>query len=79
MRKVKSVRVPRELETLDLPSVLRECANYLRDLETATLLKSQGNRQAAEALLKTRETDLGRRVGRLVWEARVRFGKTKGD
>ncbi|MCM0755239.1 hypothetical protein M7784_08255 [Desulfovibrio aminophilus] len=79
MRKVKSVRVPRELETLDLPAVLRECANYLRDLESATLLKSQGNRAAAEALLKTREADLGRRVGRLVWEARVRFGKTKGD
>jgi hypothetical protein len=45
MRKVKSVRVPRELETLDLPSVLRECVYYLRDLETVTLLKSQGNRQ----------------------------------
>ncbi len=79
MRKVKSVRVPRELETLDLPAVLRECEHYLRDLESATLLKSQGNKQAAEALLKTRQLDLGARVGKLVWEARVRFGKTKGD
>lgn len=79
MRKVKSVRVPKELETLDLSGVIRECGNYLRDLESATLLKSQGNKAAAEALIKTRQADLGRRVGKLVWEARVRYGRTKED
>jgi hypothetical protein len=79
MRKVKSVRVPRELETLDLSAVIQECGHYLRDLESAALLKSQGDKQAAESLIRTRESDLGRRIGMLVWKARVRFGKTKGD
>lgn len=79
MRKVKSVRVPRELEFLDLSAVIQECGHYLRDLESATLLKSQSDKQAAEALIKTRQSDLGRKVGMLVWEARVRFGKSKGD
>ena len=67
--KVRSVRVPPEIETLDLSSLVKECARHLRDLESATLLKSQGNPEAAEALVKARQADLGRRVGRLVWEA----------
>jgi len=62
-RKVKSVRVPEELGSLDLSGIIRDFENYLRDLESATMLKSQGNRTAAEALLKTRQADLGRRVG----------------
>lgn len=78
-RKVKSVRVPRELESLDLPALVRECESYLRDLESATLLKGQGEKQAAEALLRARQADLGRRLGRLVWEARVRYGRHKED
>jgi hypothetical protein len=67
--KVRSVRVPPEIETIDLPGLIRECARHLRDLESASLLKTQGNPEAAEALLRARQTDLGRRVGRLVWEA----------
>ncbi len=67
--KVRSVRVPPEIETLDLSSLVKECARHLRDLESATLLKSQGNPEAAEALVKARQADLGRRVGLLVWEA----------
>ncbi|GAB7023869.1 hypothetical protein [Salidesulfovibrio brasiliensis] len=78
-RKVKSVRVPKELETLDLSGVIRECEQYLRDLESATLLKRDGNREAAEALVHTRQADLGKRVGKLVWEARVRYGKHKEE
>jgi hypothetical protein len=67
--KVRSVRVPPEIESLDLTSLIKECARHLRDLESASLLKTQGNPEAAEALLRARQTDLGRRVGRLVWEA----------
>lgn len=78
-RKVKSARVPKELETLDLSGVIRECEQYLRDLESATLLKREGNREAAEALLHTRQADLGKRIGLLVWEARVRYGKHKEE
>lgn len=74
-RKVKSVRVPRELETLNLSALIRECEQYLRDMESASLLKTQGNREAAEALVRTRSQDLGRKVGRLVWEARLASGK----
>ncbi|MDY7000709.1 MAG: hypothetical protein SVS15_02865 [Thermodesulfobacteriota bacterium] len=73
-RKVRSVRVPQELAKLDLPGVIRECERYLRDLESATLLKGQGNKEAAQALLKARESDLGRKIGMKVWEARVAFG-----
>lgn len=71
-KKVRSVRVPPEIESLDLTSLVRECARHLRDLESATLLKSQGNPEAAEALVRARQVDLGRRVGRLVWEAGMR-------
>lgn len=74
-RRVRSVRVPAELFDLDLTGVIAECAKYLRDLESATLLKAQGNREAAEALLKTRQTDLGKRVGHKIWEARVKYGE----
>lgn len=74
-RRVRSVRVPPELDALDLSGVVAECAKYLRDLESATLLKAQGNREAAEALIKARQTDLGKRVGLKVWEARVRYGE----
>jgi hypothetical protein len=73
-RRVRSVRVPAELYDLDLTGVIAECAKYLRDLESATMLKAQGNREAAEALLKTRQMDLGRRIGHKVWEARVKYG-----
>jgi len=76
-RRVRSVRVPAELDDLDLTGLVAECAKYLRDLESATLLKSQGNREAAEALLKTRQADLGRRVGHKVWEARVKYGEKR--
>ena len=76
MRKVKSVRVPTELESIDLSGIIHECERYLRDLESATMLKAQGNKDAAEALLKTRQSDLGRKVGRMIWEARVAFGKS---
>lgn len=78
-KKVRSVRVPKELETLNLSNMIHECENHLRDIESATLLKRQGNPGAAEALLKARQSDLGRKIGKLVWEARVQFGKTKGD
>lgn len=78
-RKVKSVRVPRELETIDLSGVIRECEAYLRDLESATLLKAQGNREASEALIKTRERDLGRRIGMMVYKARVEYGRSRGE
>jgi hypothetical protein len=74
-RRVRSVRVPAELEGLDLTGLINECAKYLRDLESATLLKAQGNREAAEALLKARQADLGRRVGHKIWEARVKYGE----
>jgi|GEM_PF-464621 len=76
-RKVRSVRVPQELAKLDLPGVIRECERYLRDLESATLLKVQGNKEAAEALIKARQSDLGRKIGMKVWEARVAFGGQK--
>ncbi|MBG0777987.1 MAG: hypothetical protein H0S85_16290 [Desulfovibrionaceae bacterium] len=78
-RKVKSVRVPPELASIDLSGIIAECENYLRDLESATLLKAQGNREAAEALIKARQADLGRKVGKKVWEARVRFGETRRE
>lgn len=78
-RKVRSVRVPRELESLNLSGLIRECERHLRDLESATLLKQQGNQEAAEALIRTRQSDLGKKVGKLVWEARVEFGKHKGE
>ena len=77
--KVRSVRVPKELETLNLSGLIRECKNHLRDLESATMLKQQGNQEAAEALMKTRQSDLGKKIGKLVWEARVQFGKHKGE
>lgn len=76
-KKVKSVRIPIELETLNLSKLIRECENYLRDLESATLLKSGGNREAAEALLSTRQLDLGKRIAKMIWEARVEYGKVK--
>jgi hypothetical protein len=78
-RKVRSVRVPEELASLDLSAVIRECERYLRDLESATLLKAKGNREAAEALIHARELDLGRKVGKKVWEARVAFGKARQE
>lgn len=74
-RKVKSVRVPEELVQIDLSGVIRECERYMRDLESATLLKKEGNREAAEALLKAREADLGKKIGMKVWEARVAYGE----
>jgi hypothetical protein len=76
-RRVRSVRVPPELEALDLSGLIAECEKYLRDLESATMLKSQGSREAAEALLKARQMDLGKRVGHKIWEARVRYGERK--
>lgn len=78
-KKVRSVRVPKELETLNLSGLIRECESHLRDLESATLLKQQGNTEAAEALIRARQADLGRKIGKLVWEARVQYGKHKGD
>lgn len=78
-RKVKSVRVPKELESIDLSGIIHECENYLRDLESATLLKSQGNKDAAEALIKTRERDLGKKVGRMVFKARVEYGRSRDE
>lgn len=78
-KKVRSVRVPRELETMNLSGLIRECEKHLRDLESATLLKQQGNQEAAEALMRTRQADLGKKIGKLVWEARVEFGKHKGE
>ena len=70
-RKVRSVRVPEELESMDLSGIVRECERYLRDLESATLLHSQGNKEAAEALLKARQADLGRKIAKKIWDARV--------
>lgn len=77
-RKVRSVRVPEELASLDLSGLVRECERYLRDLESATLLKAQGNKEAAEALLKARQADLGRKISMKVWEARVEYGSERG-
>ncbi|QJB55779.1 hypothetical protein [Pseudodesulfovibrio sp. zrk46] len=74
-RKVRSVRVPKELETMNLSGIIHECERYLRDLESATLLKQQGNQEAAEALMRARQTDLGKKISKLVWEARVEYGK----
>ncbi len=74
-KKVRSVRVSHELEDIDLSGIMRECEKYLRDLESATMLKAQGNKEAADALIKAREAYLGKRVGMKVWEARVRFGE----
>lgn len=78
-RKVRSVRVPKELETMDLSGLIHECENHLRDIESATLLRQQGNVEAADALMKARQTDLGKKIGKLVWEARVQYGKHKGE
>ncbi|MFU2209832.1 hypothetical protein K9F62_06730 [Desulfovibrio sp. JY] len=75
--KVRSVRVPPEIETLDLSGLIKECARHLRDLESASLLKSQGNPEAAEALVRARQADLGQRIGRLVWEAGKRGQEKK--
>lgn len=74
-RRVRSVRVPAELDALDLSGLIGECEKYLRDLESASMLQAQGNKDAAEALIKARQMDLGKRVGHKVWEARVRFGE----
>ncbi len=60
---------------MNLSKLIRECENYLRDLESATLLKAGGNRDAAEALINTRQLDLGKRIAKMIWEARVEFGK----
>lgn len=76
-RKVKSVRVPEELAALDLSGIIRECESFMRDIESATLLKQSGNKPAADALLKTRENALGKIIGRKVWEARVRYAELK--
>lgn len=73
-RKVKSVRVPEELGSLDITGIVRECEGYMRDLESATMLKKSGNKDAAEALIKARERDLGRKIAHKVWEARVEYG-----
>jgi len=70
-RKVRSVRVSEDLEALDLSGIVRECEKYLRDLESASLLHSSGNKEAAEALLKARQADLGRKIGKRVWDARM--------
>jgi len=78
-KKVRSVRVPKELETMNLSGLIHECEKHLRDLESATLLKQQGNQEAAEALMRTRQADLGKKIGKLVWEARVEYGKHKGE
>lgn len=69
-RKVKSVRVPEELSSIDLSGIIAECEKYLRDLESVAMLNQQGERDAAEALLRARQADLGRRIGLKVWEAR---------
>jgi hypothetical protein len=70
--KVRSVRVPPEIETLDLTGLVRECARHVRDLESAALLSAQGETAAAEALLRARQAVLGRRVGALVLDAAKR-------
>lgn len=75
--KVRSVRVPPEIETIDLSSLIRECARHLRDLESASLLSAQGNPEAAEALVRARQADLGRRIGKLVFEAAKRGREKK--
>lgn len=74
-KKVRSVRVPEELETIDLSGIIHECERYLRDLESATLLKVDGNKEAAEALIKSRQADLGKKISKKIWEARVSYGK----
>lgn len=74
-RKVKSVRVPLELETMNLSKLIREFENYLRDLESASLLKEEGNPDAAHALIKARQTDLGKRIAKMIWEAKAEYGK----
>ncbi|CCO22799.1 hypothetical protein [Maridesulfovibrio hydrothermalis] len=76
-RKVKSVRVPIELENLNLSKLIREFENYLRDLESATMLKQGGNRDAADALIKTRQLDLGKKIATMIWEAKVKYDKMK--
>lgn len=76
-RKVKSVRVPLELESLNLSTLIREFENYLRDLESASLLKKEGNPEAADALIKTRQLDLGRRIAKMIWEAKTEYGKLR--
>ena len=62
---------------MNLSKLIRECENYLRDLESATLLKAGGNRDAAEALISTRQLDLGKRIAKMIWEARVEYGKVR--
>lgn len=74
-KKVKSVRVPAELDSLNLSKIIKEFENYLRDLESATLLKSQGNPEAAEALLRARQSDLGKKIAKMIWQARIDYGK----
>ncbi len=74
-RKVKSVRVPLELESLNLSKLIREFENYLRDLESASMLKEEGNPDAAQALIKTRQVDLGKRIAKMIWEAKAEYGK----
>ncbi|WP_432738432.1 hypothetical protein [Maridesulfovibrio sp. FT414] len=74
-RKVKSVRVPLELETLNLSKLIREFENYLRDLESAALLRNDGNPEAAEALIKARQIDLGKRIAKMIWEAKAEYAK----
>ena len=74
-RKVKSVRVPLELETLNLSKLIREFENYLRDLESASLLKKEGNADAAQALIRARQTDLGKRIAKMIWEANAEYVK----
>ncbi|WP_306439202.1 hypothetical protein [Oceanidesulfovibrio indonesiensis] len=74
VKKVKSVRVPPELEELDLTRLVKECEGYLRDLESASLLKAQGDDEASNALLAARRDDLGRKIARLVLQARARYG-----
>lgn len=76
-KKVKSVRVPPELEELDLTRLVHECEGYLRDLESASLLKAQGDDAASKALLDARRDDLGRKVARIVLQARARYGLLK--
>ncbi len=74
-RKVKSVRVPLELESLNLSKLIREFENYLRDLESASMLKDEGNPDAAQALIKTRQVDLGKKIAKMIWEAKAEYGK----
>ena len=76
-RKVKSVRVPEELGSLDITAIIRECERYLRDLESAIMLKKQGNIEASDVLLETRQADLGKKIARKIWEARVHYGTDK--